>query len=500
MTATSDTPAGTPYTPAGAPASSGRDVRSILRSVAWMTAGGSVNAGLTVVRGLVFANILGPAAYGVWGFLATIQNMSVYTDLGVGQVVARDLPRALASGDRERAGTLMALARVWTSVACLVFGVALVALWPLLRWPQAAGWPVLVPILLCGMGLYTTAGTVEGGSKAFRRLALITTGAGILALAGGVAGSLALGVTGLAISQAVVYGGAGVLAIALRPSMAKLANLGHAWRTAVREGWRLLLPSLGLQVFVSVDVLIVAWAFQPSALGLYSVALLGSGLVAGVLASGVASVVGPHLLGETAAADADAPSAMVWGPAAALAWVLAPACAIAAFLTPLVLVLLLPKYAAAATPAVVLLAAAYCLHSQFGFSKTFVAIGRPAATLPLYAVLTPLNVAVDILLIRQGLGLLAVAAGSLVVNALFLLSHEVLVAYRVSRGRRQYAQMAATLAAAGLPVAAAASVLGYTALAWGAAALGLAGWFGLTFVAWRWLGPRFTLRARPGAL
>jgi O-antigen/teichoic acid export membrane protein len=461
-----------------------------------MTTSGSVNAGLTVVRGLVFASILGPASYGVWGFLATIQNMSVYADLGVGQVVARDLPRTLANGDRERARTLITLARVWTSTACLLLGVVLVALWPLLGWPQAAGWPVLVPAVLCGMGLYTTAGTVEGSSKAFRRLALIVTVAGILALAGGVAGSLALGVTGLAVSQAVVYGGAGALAVALRPGMAKLAELGHEWRTAVREGWRLLLPSLGLQVFVSVDVLIVAWAFQPSALGLYSVALLGSGMVAGVLASGVASVFGPHLLGETTSSGGDAPSAMVWGPAAALAVVLAPACAIAALLTPFVLGLLLPKYTGAATPAVVLLAAAYCLHSQFGFSKTFVAIGRPAATLPLYAVLTPVNVAVDLLLIRQGLGLLAVAAGSLLVNVLFLASHEALVAYRVSRGRRQYAQMVATFAAAGLPVAAAASVLGYTALAWGAASLGLAGWLGLAFVTWRWLGSRFTLRTR----
>lgn len=474
-----------------------RDLHGILRSVVWMTSSGFVSALLTVLRGLLFARILGPASYGTWGFLSTIQNMSVYADLGVGQVVARDLPRALANGRTRSAASLIALARIWTASACLMLGVILSVLWPLMRWPAAPGWAILVPLMLSAMGLYVTAGIVETGSMAFRRIATFAAVTGTMALLGGVAASLLFGVSGLVASQTVVYGGAGLVAIALRPAKPRLSELRVAWRRAVGEGWRLLLPGLGLQVFVSVDVLVVASAFASESIGLYSVALLGSTMVAGVLASGVASVAGPRLLGETADPGGERPSAMVWGPPAALATVLAPACCVAALLTPWVLGVLLPQYAKAAAPAVILFAAAYYLHSQFGFSSTFVAIGRPVATLPLYAVLTPLNVAIDLFLLRQGLGLPAVAIGSLVANAAFMVSHSALVAFRVSRGRRQYAQIVATLAAGGLPIAAAATVLGYTALAWASAALGLVGWFGLVFVTWRWLGSRFSLRARP---
>ncbi|HEY5474663.1 MAG TPA: oligosaccharide flippase family protein, partial [Candidatus Limnocylindrales bacterium] len=465
-----------------------RDLRSIFRAVVWMTGSGYVDAGLTVLRGLLFARILGPYSYGVWGFLSTVQSLSVNSDLGVGQVVSRDLPRALAAGDERRAATLATLTRVWTTASCLFVGVALAILWPVLRWPSSAGWPVLVPLLLFGMSFYVTAQTVERGSMAFRRLALLITLAGAVALVAGVAASLTFGITGLAISQALVYGAAGLIALARRPGTTTRTEFGRGWLDAVGQGWRLLLPSFALQVFVSVDILVVAWAFTPGSVGIYAVALMGSTMAAGVVASGVSTVAGQHLLKETANAEAGMPSAMVWGPAAAVAVVLAPACAVAILLTPTVFAVLLPNYVGAIAPALVLLAAAYYLHSQFGFSTTFIAAGRPTATVPLYAALVPLNVALDLLLIRQGFGLLAVAAGSLAVNILFMLMHEALVAFRVSRGPRQYAQILATLAAGGLPVAAASAVLGYTPGAWGAAVVGVVGWFGLVAIASRWLG------------
>lgn len=467
------------------------DLRLMLRSVAWMSASGYANATLQILRGLIFARILGPHFYGVWAFLATIQGLAMNADLGVSLVVARDMPGMLARGERQGADTLATLTRVWTPVACCVVGVVLGGMWPLLRWPMAPGWALLVPLLLLGMGSFNAATIVEKGSLAFRQLATLTTFAGLGALVGGVAAARIYGVSGLVASQALVYGGAGLIALVLRRSPIVVARVTRAWRHAVLDGWRLVVASLALQVFVSVDLLIAARALPTTSVGLYGVALMGSSMVGVVIASGVGTVVGQHLLREAAISDSGAPpAAIVWGPAAALALVLAPACALAGLLSPVVLRVLLPEYVLAAEPAAVLLAASYYLCSQFGFSTTFLAARRPLATLPIYLVLTAANVAIDILLLRRGMGLLGIAVGSLIVNVCFLLAHETLIWVRVSRGRRQLAQGVCSLAAGALPVAAAAEVLGYTAVALGLAVLGLVGWLCLTAVTMRWLGSR----------
>jgi O-antigen/teichoic acid export membrane protein len=466
-----------------------RSLKSVFASVAWLSASSYLTSVLALVRGVLFARILGPQSYGVWAFLSMVQSLSLNADLGVMQVVSRDMPRMIGRGDEGGANSLAWLTRFWTPLSCGVAGIVLGGLWQFARWPAEGGWSVLAPLLIVAMSSFTSAQVVEKGSLAFARLSVLTTAASALGLVAGVAASAQYGARGLVVSQSLVYGGAALVAVFTRRESRPAGGLWIELKRAIRAGWSLLLPSLALSFFVSLDVIVVAWRLTTQDVGQYSVALLGSSMAAGVIAGSVGTVVGQHLLKETAGSDSGVPEAvMVWGPAAALAAILAPACAIAALLVSPVLRVVLPSYSLAVPSAVVLLSAAYYLQSQFGFSTTFVSAGKPLATLPLFVVLGIANVAIDVALIRAGLGLLAVAVGSLIVNVVFVVAHEILVASMIGGGRRQLVQGVATVVAGGLPLGAALSVLGHQDLGIWVAVWGLAGWAVLVVLTTRWFG------------
>jgi O-antigen/teichoic acid export membrane protein len=468
-----------------------RNLRSVLGSVAWMTAGTYVNSLLGIARGLVFANILGPQAYGVWGFLQTVGSLAGTAELGVGLVVARDMPGLLARGEQEEADALARVVRVWTPSSMAAAGVVLVLAWPLFDWPSASGWSALVPVFFAAMAAFGAAQTVARGRMAFRWLAVYTVAAGAAGFVLGWLASALFGVSGLVVSQTTVYGGAGVIAVVLARGSAVPGHALRLWKAAIREGWRLLLPNLAMTWFLSVDMLVAAWALPTASVGLYSVALLGSTMVANVIAGSLAIVVGQYLVRETSLSGSRIPrTVLVWGPAAALAVVLAPACAFAALLVPTILRSLLPEYVGAIAPAVVLLAAAYYYQSQFGFSSTFVASGRPMATVPVYAVLTGLNVAIDVVLLKLGYALLGIAIGSLIVNVCFQIAHSTLVGAMICGGRWQVLQVMLTTLAGGLPLAAVLMVLDEGGLARAIAIVGAAGWIGLVALTARWLRPK----------
>ncbi len=151
-------------------------------------------------------------------------------------------------------------------------------------------------------------------------------------------------------------------------------------------------------------------------------------MAAGVLASSVGSVVGQYVLKESWAGDRAVRSTIVWGPAAATSLVLAPACALAGILGPPLLRLFLPQYVGTLEVLPILLVAAFLLHSQFGFSTTLIAIGRQLDVVPLCLGLSALNVAIDVVLVRLGWGIVGIATGTLVVNLLFAVGHMLLIA------------------------------------------------------------------------
>lgn len=406
-----------------------QSVRKRLREIGWTAIGNYSAALLAVLRGLMFATVLGPAGYGVWGLASTIQTLTMYADFGVGLAVARDIPGAVGDGHDSDARSAAGLAAIWMAAAAAAAGFVAALAWNWLGPSPLRGRYLLLPALCAGMGLFSVAGTLGRALFGFRRVAIASVVTGIVSLVAGYAAAARHGVSGLIVAQAVAGALGGIaLLVALRARFAAspLGQLGDL----LRRGWTYLLPAASLQVFVSLDVVMASKLVGGPDLGLYSVALLGGSLLLGVVAGSVSQVVGQHLL-RSAALGRRHVLRMTWDTAAGVSVILAPVCAMGLLVSPFVIRVFLPAYTGATVLLQTLLVAGFFMHSQFGFSTALAAHGRQMAAMPLCLALSVANIALDVFLVRAGLGILGIALGTLVANVAFALGHMFIVA-RVS--------------------------------------------------------------------
>lgn len=432
--------------------------RRVVSSIAWTTFSNYVGSLLAIVRGVLFAGALGPALYGTWSVVSTLQTLSQFADLGVSQVAAREMPRTRARGELDKATAYARTSTWWMVLTSVISGLLVVVLWRYSGLPTVKGAWILLPLLFVGMNTAAVGVQVGRAFLAFRRVAVLTLLAGAAGLAAGWGSSVLAGLPGLVASQGAVY----LLAAVPLVGIAGLRSFAGGWdvrtvRESIVAGWRLLVPGACLQVFVSLDVLMAGWLLGPVRTGYYGVALLSSSLAAGVLADSMGSTIGQYVLRDSGRRDSGVPRrSVVWGPAAAVSVTLAFACAGAIIVGPPLLRLVLPKFADAASPMTVLLVAAYYLHAQFGFSTTLVATGRQLAIVPVYVVLSALNVLIDVALVRAGYGIAGIAFGTLIVNVAFAVAHMSVVMWATGDvDGRMRVQVASTLGAGLLPAAAA---------------------------------------------
>lgn len=446
----------------------------ILTSTALVSGSSWMASLFAAARGVLFASLLGPQGYGLWSFMSAWQSLSVHGDLGVLQVASRDL--AARADDSPRLLRGMGWTTVaWDAASALLAGAVAIVVGPLLWQGGFERQFLLFPLLFLGVNMLTTAQGVSRGLFRFREAAIVVSVVGAVALITGSASAAVFGTSGLIVSQAFTYGAAGLALIVSAGLGGPSFTGGREWLTAaIRDGWRLLLPGLALQAFVSLDVVMAGRLIGAVGTGQYSIALLGSAMVAGVIAGSVAAVVGQHVI-RSFAVVGHAEDRLVWGPPAWLAVVLAPACALAALVVPVLIRALLPEYAEAASLVPLLMTAAFFLHTQFGYSSTFVAAGVPMRSVPLYLSLIVVNVVFDVLIVRAGYGLPGIAVGTLLVNVAMCAAHPILV-WRTVGGRLRWQQVLGTLLAGAVP-AAVAAVSRSAAAAALLLALGSVGWW-----------------------
>lgn len=432
--------------------------KHVVSSIASTTLSSYAAAVVAVARGIVFASALGPALYGTWSVASTLQTLSQFADFGVSQVAVREMPRRYARGEHDSAVAYARSSFCWMGLMSVVTGAVVAALWTRTELPRVAGGWVLLPLLFVGMNATTVGVQVARAFLGFHRVAIVTPLAGCAGLAAGWVFIRVAGLPGLVFSQGAVYFAASLPLIAI----AGLASMSRGWdswriRQSIASGWQLLLPMACAQLFVSLDVLVAGWLLGPEETGYYAVALLSSSLAAGVLANSIGSVVGQYVLRDSGRQEGGSPrDSLVWGPASAVAIALAFACTAGVLVGPLLLRTVLPGFASAAAPMIVLLVAAYYFNAQAGFTTTLVATGRQLYMVPVLVVLSALNVLADVLLVRAGLGIVGVAVGTLVANVVYACVHMALIARTTSGATgRVYMQAAATLGAGFLPVAAA---------------------------------------------
>jgi O-antigen/teichoic acid export membrane protein len=388
--------------------------RSALSHLARYSAARYAAEGLLLLRGLLLARILGPAAFGLWSQMKLALLFLPYTKLGTGEALLREVPFAEGGGDGVRAERIR---RAVFAFDLLVSGlIAAGFVLGLLSLREGTGdvreaWFLLAVVFLASQ-LYWFAQVRLRAEKRFGQVGRIVAGAAFLSTVAGVPAAWRFGLRGFLIACALAY------------LVAVLPPLGGPWSfprprwdaPVVREmigiGWPIALSSALLLLLWNVDKLAV-WVLLPRAsLGIYA---LGTYLSVPVLlvAEAVSVVLYPRLMERYGATgDPAALAGYVTRPTRLLAYWCAPLLAVLFLCVHLPIVWLLPRYAPAVVPARILIAALFFPLVARMSQVLLVAVNRQVSLARRVALSVVVAAAVAAVAILAGHGLVGAAAGA----------------------------------------------------------------------------------------
>jgi O-antigen/teichoic acid export membrane protein len=464
--------------------------RSVLASIGDVIATSAVSRGVGVIRGLVLARILAPEIYGISTTVAIALAYGNYLDLGMANAAFREAAAARGRGDREGAaraaghiGMVKIVAGVLLATAAVVLslrGDLVPDLTFALRFLVLIG-PVAALVVACQLHLQAF-GHVRDANVTTTAGALIDLAIGIpLTVVAGIRGLL----VGTLISQGVAFLWArsrtpGALATPLPFSVAR-----HYLGVGVP------VAALGFidHHLVYLDHLVVLAFFSVRELGLYNVALTAADALR-LFTVAIGFVIGPRLIAAYARSGGriDAVRSHTLTPVRLVAAVLPFAIVALWVLGAYVVGRHYPAYGQSIRPMQVLIASYYFLIVQAAVTTFLFAINRHARVLFFLVPALLFNVAADVLLVRAGFGLLAIAMGSALTYALYCTA---LLGYVVSYFRpsaREWLSIAADAAGPGLwllGVLLLVERMPYRDSFGGAVGAVLTGWALLSPLAWR---------------
>ena len=407
-------------------------VPPLLSDVLFQAGGRYIAVALQVVRGLVLAAILGPLGTGTITAVLLVMGWAMYSDLGVGEAVMRELPLAIGSGDRGRQA-----AWKWYAVSGKVTGATLYSL------------GLLVVLVLYGdhmpsdmrFGLSTAVITIVlqqlvaaeqlvlQALRRFRGAAQLYALLPALSFALGVGGALIADVQGVFVGQLLAFAGTALVAVFMVgvPRRAILPDV--TVRHLVGFGLPFALLSFAHYNLVYLDQLIAGLLLGRQDLGIYVIAqYVGTALF--LLPQALAVAMGPRLLQRYGADPRpQAVAEYTWRPMEALSLALPPAIVTAWLVAPWLIRLILPKFEGAIGPLLIYSTAVFFLGLNLGASSTLFAFDRYRRNIPLLLAAIAFNLAVDVLFVLVlGLELYGIALGSLLAYTFYWLGHTRLLA------------------------------------------------------------------------
>lgn len=376
---------------------------------------------LRFVKVLAVARLLGPESYGAFAVLTVLLTYSQFLELGASTAAFRDLASAVGRADpREawRAAGRMATLKL-LAAGLLGAGALAAAAWPgvppalrqgLLALPAIA----LSSALLSQVLLHVQA---EGRAHDYGRVTVLAAASDLVLCVGLTA---LLGLPGL-LAGAALSPLAALAWAARRRALARPRPIdGGTLRRYLGTGLPLAALALVDQSLLSVDQLLIMGLLSLRDLGLYNVAFVLAEAVR-TLGTAAATVLGPRLLREHARAggDLEAIRRHTLQPVLLYARALPLPIALLWIGGGFGLARFYPAYAEAVGPMQVLLLASGFLVVLGGVTTFLFAIDKHPRNLLFVTPALAFNVAVDLVLLRLGWGLMGIAAGSLVTYFLY---------------------------------------------------------------------------------
>jgi O-antigen/teichoic acid export membrane protein len=429
-----------------------------LAAIGHVLGASTMSRGLGLARGLIVAKLLPPQLYGVSTAVAVIVAYAQYADLGSSSAAYRDLTSAIGRNAPEEAtkhaGWMGALKL--TSILIVSAGAVVASLWPGMDGSLVLGlW--YLPFIALASSLLSLSLLSWQAYGQVGVLSRATTLAAFLDFLLGVTLTRLFGLPGLLVALAVAPGLTWAWAIHRGGLVIPRTLPTPVIRGHISTGLPLVALGLIDHNLVYLDHIVVLAFFSLHDLGVYNIGLVAADLVRIVgVATGI--VLGPGLIRHYARSDREV---------ASLRHLTLVPVHLLASLVPFVvagiwigggyfLVRFYPSYSGAVGPMRVLLIAFYFLVINGGVTSFLFAIDKHRRNLFIAGPAVVLNVVLDLVLIRAGLGLLAVALGSLLAFVAYTIVHLGYVASHFSLRPREWVSF---FAGAFLPGAYLAAVL-----------------------------------------
>ena len=370
------------------------------------TSGGLVQL-LSAARALLGARALGPTLYGVWQGLRFLLQLARYSSAGSLEGIKRELPIARGKGDEKRQAELRgsALVAALLLVSPIVVGCIAAGFFVSPEW-SAAFWALALAALLgkvsayFGASLRAEARMQRSAVAGFMSALVAAALAWPLARAFGVAGFIGSAIVGSAVAV--------VVAFRRRPMRVSRAIAVDV----IRSGFPIRLAQAARGLSRSAEKLIVLAAAGPAPAGLFGLADTAARLML-VLPNSFGSAVAPHALERFGrSGDREELLAALAGPLDAASRTLPLVLGLAAVFCEPTIAWLLPDFVAATTTTKILLLLVPSAAVQQLSMNILVALGRQKSAAAVRISTGVVTVALDLLVLRLGLGIEAVAVVS----------------------------------------------------------------------------------------
>ncbi|MEP7029049.1 MAG: oligosaccharide flippase family protein [Candidatus Eisenbacteria bacterium] len=369
-----------------------------------------------LLRGIIAARLLGPAAYGSWNALLLVLDYGILSQLGLQQGLDQEIPGAIARGDeaetrRLKQGGVSGMVGLWT-----VFAVAVGFYLVFAPRRLAEGWGVggvllmVLAVLLQELIFYH--GTLL---RSHGRIGVVSKALSLQAIVGGVVGIglvFPFGMWGLL--EGWLAGQLAAL-VYLRREGAPIAPLAFVpnagTRQLLRRGFPIFLFMAASMVLKSVDRIMILKFLSIEALGYYSIGLMGVSMLL-YIPDSVSYVLYPRMLATYARSrDADVTAREMLRPLATVAWLMPLIVGVSVFFVREVVALVLPKYLPGVPALSILLFGTLGLALSSIPAFYIMAIQKQVKLLPLALGSIVLDIALIGLFLRLGWKLEGVAAG-----------------------------------------------------------------------------------------
>lgn len=373
-----------------------------VRDTAGIALGQYLSRFVLMLRGIVAARLLGPAAYGSWNALLLVMDYGILSHLGLQQGLDQAIPASLARGDTKETERLKKGGFAGLVVLWLVFVIGVI-LYLSVRPRRLAmtGWGV-AGVLGMAFGVLLQLVIFYHCTllRSYGRIGAVTKTLSLQAVTSGVAALLLIwpfGMWGLLygwlIGQVVslVYArrrGADIAPLSLR--------LNEGTRRLLAVGIPIFLFTAGGTVLKSLDRILILKYLSVEALGYYSIGLIGVSLLL-YLPESVSFVLYPRLIarfGATGSVDATARD--LERPLATVSWIMPLLVGVAYFWIEVLVRLFLPQFQPGVSAVLIL---------------CFGTLGLAMASLPSYFVLA----------IGKQIQLVPFAVAAIVLDALLIL-------------------------------------------------------------------------------